>query len=774
MATVDIPGYKIVKTLGVGGQATVYLAIQKGFEREVALKVMSPVLAADPSFGERFIREAKIVAKLSHKSIVTVYDVGESGGFYYLAMEYLPGGDLKYKINAGMKAREALEILSKLARALDFAHKKGYIHRDVKSENILFDADDEPLLTDFGIAKASNSSTQMTQTGKLIGTPEYMSPEQCRGKKLDGRSDLYSLGIILYEILTKSVPYTGEDSVAVCIMHVTKPVPQFPVRLKHFQWLLTFLLAKDPNKRFQTGAELAKAIDEFRMSGKQVKKRKTTTITQSKQVIKKAEKNNSNDLLNVAEEPSDQSFEALHSEQRLYSLEPEKSHISKFVFLFFMLGFIAIGFLTQDKWLPNAKEKYAELTGKPLSNENMIEKDKPLKQLKNNELPVQNDNLAQSKINEQNNNKLTNKTNQPADPKLLLDQADQLIRKKPLNLNDAKQALKLVTTVKTLNANNQNADLLYENILNTSLAQAATYAENKTFDIAKRWINFVEVESPKHALLVATKQNIKSLENSFNSEQQQEANKKATITNLLLKADKALLENRLSSPPNDNAIALYRKVLVQDSNNQQAIDGLNNVAKSYKKLINNAIEEKSFARARSMLTRYNSISSDEQSKQEIKNVINNAESNYRAAIAKQEKQKELAKQKQLIEQARQEKLSDPLIQMRLNSTLESAKNLESQGALVEPSSNNALAKFNAALEIDDQNKEAKSGILRIEQALIEKINLSITNADKAQALQWLEKLKHYSDKHPKINEFELAIKELETESELQNTQSQEN
>ncbi|MDQ7050530.1 MAG: serine/threonine-protein kinase [Enterobacterales bacterium] len=195
--SLEIPGYKILKTLGIGGQATVYLAIQKGFDREVALKVMSPALAADPSFGERFIREAKIVAQLSHDRIVTVYDVGKSDNFYYLAMEYMRGEELKSKISQGLKAKDALQIIAKLAKALHFAHQKGYIHRDVKSENILFNDDDQPVLTDFGIAKASNSSTQMTQTGKLIGTPEYMSPEQCRGKDLDGRSDLYSLGIIL-------------------------------------------------------------------------------------------------------------------------------------------------------------------------------------------------------------------------------------------------------------------------------------------------------------------------------------------------------------------------------------------------------------------------------------------------------------------------------------------------------------------------------------------------------------------------------------------------
>ena len=187
----DIPGYKIIRELGYGGMATVYLALHEMLDREVALKVMKPSLTADPSFGRRFSREAKIVAKLSHQHIISVFDVGLSGQHHYIAMEYHSGGELKDKLINGIEPKIAISIVKQMASALNFAHKQGYIHRDIKPENILFSSEGKLILTDFGIARAELSSTQMTQVGSIIGTPLYMSPEQAQGEKLDGRSDLY-------------------------------------------------------------------------------------------------------------------------------------------------------------------------------------------------------------------------------------------------------------------------------------------------------------------------------------------------------------------------------------------------------------------------------------------------------------------------------------------------------------------------------------------------------------------------------------------------------
>jgi serine/threonine-protein kinase PpkA len=262
---IEIPGYRIVRPLGRGGMATVYLALQESVQREVALKVMSPTLASDAQFGERFLREARIAAKLRHPHVVQVHDVGNVEHHHYIAMEYLPGGPALTRTGEAREVPFALRVIREIAGALHYAQSKGVVHRDIKPDNILLREDGAAVLTDFGIARASDN-TRMTRTGAIIGTPHYMSPEQARGLPLDGRADLYSLGIVFYELLVGRVPYQADDSLAVGIMHITAPLPRLPAPLASLQPLLHRLLAKEPEQRFQHGGELAEAIDAIERS----------------------------------------------------------------------------------------------------------------------------------------------------------------------------------------------------------------------------------------------------------------------------------------------------------------------------------------------------------------------------------------------------------------------------------------------------------------------------------------------------------------------------
>ncbi|VVN96358.1 serine/threonine-protein kinase [Pseudomonas fluorescens] len=256
-----IPGYDIGDEIGEGAMASVYLATQRSLERKVALKIMAAALAADPSFCERFLREGKTLARLSHPHTVTIHDIGNVGELYYMAMEYLPNGTLKERIAAGLTPEQGLIYIRQIASALGYAHGLGLVHRDVKPANILFRADGTAVLSDFGIAKSLDDRTQFTQAGFAVGTPSYMSPEQARGQDIDGRADLYALGVVLYEILVGKLPYTGNDALSTALAHLTEPLPELPVHHGRYQDVLRKLLAKNPAERFADAAALLQALD---------------------------------------------------------------------------------------------------------------------------------------------------------------------------------------------------------------------------------------------------------------------------------------------------------------------------------------------------------------------------------------------------------------------------------------------------------------------------------------------------------------------------------
>jgi len=258
-----IPGYRVIRKINQGGMSTVYLAIQISVGRIVALKVMNPQLNNDPAFSERFQREATIVGQLSHPNIVSIYDIGRHEDLNYIAMDYLPNGSVHDKMVTGLSGEDALRVTKEIANALDHAHEKGYIHRDIKPENILFRADNSAVLSDFGVAKGAAVSSRMTQVGAVVGTPHYMSPEQTKGSKVDGRSDLYSLGIVLYEMLTGTLPYQGDEAVTIALKHISAPIPKLPIQYLAYQKVLDKLLAKDPEQRYQRGRDVTAAIEEM-------------------------------------------------------------------------------------------------------------------------------------------------------------------------------------------------------------------------------------------------------------------------------------------------------------------------------------------------------------------------------------------------------------------------------------------------------------------------------------------------------------------------------
>ena len=218
--------YKITDKLGEGGMAVVYKGYQQSLNRNVAIKVLRQELAKDEEFVARFRREALAVADLDHPNILHVYDAGFVEGMYYMVMAYVDGGSLRDLMGHGpLEPDYALSIAAQMADALHHAHQRGIVHRDVKPNNILLTRDGRPLLGDFGIAKALHESTGLTRTGMSIGTPEYMAPEQIQGQKVDGRTDIYALGIVLYEMLAGWAPFSSSTPVASLYKQVNEPPP---------------------------------------------------------------------------------------------------------------------------------------------------------------------------------------------------------------------------------------------------------------------------------------------------------------------------------------------------------------------------------------------------------------------------------------------------------------------------------------------------------------------------------------------------------------------
>ena len=260
------PQYEIEKELGRGGMAIVYKAVQQSLGRPIALKVLPQGLTHDKKLLKRFHREAKSAAMLNHPHIVTIFDEGEINGVHYMAMEYLSGRDLHEIIQEGgpLPPEEAVALVGPVAEALGYAHTKDTVHRDVKSSNVMVTDVGRPVLMDFGIAYAS-SEARLTQTGTVLGTPEYMSPEQARGNEVDARSDLYSLGVVLYEALTGELPHTGGHPMSVVykVLHESYTPPS-QINSNVPDWLeqiIAKLLMKEADDRYQTGQEVADALD---------------------------------------------------------------------------------------------------------------------------------------------------------------------------------------------------------------------------------------------------------------------------------------------------------------------------------------------------------------------------------------------------------------------------------------------------------------------------------------------------------------------------------
>ncbi|MEM7540711.1 MAG: serine/threonine-protein kinase [Pseudomonadota bacterium] len=264
----QIPGFVIKEMIGQGGMATAYLAEQESLGREVVLKVLDRGAADTPQSLERFLNEGRIIASLNHPHIITIFDIGEAGHNVFISMEYVQGGDLRARLQKQVFTPvEAVDVVTKIAGGLAAAHGSGIIHRDVKPANLLFRSDGTPLLSDFGIAKRLEGDSDLTSTGMFVGSPNYMAPEQSEPGPIDGRADIYSLGVIFYEMITGTKPFIADSVIDVIYKHKTEAIPDLPEDLDQFNELIQLMMAKDRRDRFRDADSLLHFLQALQRKG---------------------------------------------------------------------------------------------------------------------------------------------------------------------------------------------------------------------------------------------------------------------------------------------------------------------------------------------------------------------------------------------------------------------------------------------------------------------------------------------------------------------------
>lgn len=254
-------GYKFIRMIGEGGMSKVYLAERESDMKSIVLKILELEKVQDSDLIKRFIQEAELISEINSPHVAHIYEHGFSNEFGFIAMEFYSRGDLQQKLETEIPLTQALQYINHIALGLQAIHEMGVVHRDIKPANIMFRSDDSIAIGDFGISKRLDSNTPLTKVNTIIGTPHYMSPEQGEGKPFDIRADIYSAGVIFFELLTGKRPYNGSTASALIYKHVYAEIPELPYQRKQYQEIIERLMAKNPDDRYQTAAEFITALE---------------------------------------------------------------------------------------------------------------------------------------------------------------------------------------------------------------------------------------------------------------------------------------------------------------------------------------------------------------------------------------------------------------------------------------------------------------------------------------------------------------------------------
>ncbi|MCB1568470.1 MAG: protein kinase [Xanthomonadales bacterium] len=727
----NITGYRIVRTLGRGGMATVYLAEQQSVQREVALKVMSTTLLGDEQFGERFLREARIAARLSHPNVVQIFDVGICGEYHYIAMEYVPGGAVMGRSNQARTPGFALSVTSQIASALDYAGSHNIVHRDIKPDNILLRADGTAVLTDFGIARAADAS-RMTRTGAVIGTPHYMSPEQARGQTLDGRADLYSLGIVLYELLVGHAPYQAEDSMAVGIMQITAPVPKLPSKLASLQPLLDRMLAKDPAQRYQSGAEVMAAISALQRDGNLSRETRVLPSTNTP----------ANDLGSASDAYAEPRLGAidtvLRAPTRIRTPVARKPRRLRWLALLSVLLLAAIGaglYHFQDRLrdsLPQTRlNQTLEQADAALRAGQLSGSDGSARELylvaraidPDNETARQGLQAVGRQLLAQARTALAHGDATPANAlltqaeSLMLPAADVADLARNLQLRESKEqelgtlldAARRAADQGQLDGNEQSALSLYRRVLSTNpgnaialagqrdvlsrlLQDATTRAMAGDFEAANTLIERVAAVDPAHLGLPDARAALAKAKQARSDD----------IAHKLDAADALLARHQLVPPPTPNALEAYRAVLAIDPGQTRALEGIRKIAGALVLKARRLVADYRFDEAQALIDQARDLAKDLPG--------------LTGAIQQLHEVRERRTQFTARQAARQ---------IDLPTTLQHARDALRAGQFLVPPGESAYDLYRAVLSQSPDNAEARAGLAALPDRAMERFNMAL-------------------------------------------------
>lgn len=741
----QIDGYEMGKEIGAGGMARVFLARQMSLHRQVAIKVLHPHLTGGGDFRKRFLHEGQMLARLNHPNIVAIYDIGTSNDASYMAMEYLQGGTLNQRIRDGMSLSEVIRVCTQIAHALSLAHHNQIVHRDLKPSNIMFRDEVTPVLTDFGIARQLDTDHRMTKTGMVVGTPYYMSPEQLSGQEIDGRADLYSLGVMLFELLTGDLPFKAEEPLALAMQHVQQPPPPLPDNLCELQPILDKMLAKSCTDRFGDMLDFCEAMKTLvtentdfasRLSG-ETKLFSTDQFTDPRFKAKTAKPANSEEtrmatssitsaggrwrtgkILAIA------AMLLIAAGVGTYLLWPDSSSGPELTaeqqqivdnLLMRVNGYIAVNQIDapEGKNAVQVLEQIEQISpGHPdareLAEQIIVyyQTDASLA-LDNDDLEAATQNVNKGLALIPDNKALLDlkfkieSQQQQFENQLivtrLLDQASQQIAERQLVQPEGDNALDSFDQVLKIDPLNETASKGRQAIQQTLIDQIDREIADGQLDLAARHLSETDALFPGSRQVQMARE---SLDNA-----QRDILAKQEVTELLARAETLMTAGTLIRDDGESALDLYQSVLSKDIDNRTAIDGLSRIGDTYARQAEQALAADQFPQAASLARDGLRALPDDSRLLSIQS---------RAISA-------LGEQEQDIENA-----------------LASALSWQQQGKYFGPGEQNAYASYQRVLTLDPDNARASAALRRLPEQIIASIQ-SLQRADRfADAMSLLE------------------------------------